>query len=1016
MDLRFAQYPILCGHYQADSIAGAEYQIDLHLLNGELSQRERMGIYAGAIGTSTIVLNPRNAEDLKRGTGRGAIIIGLGEWSQINAQNIIDSVRDGVLQYLLYTREGDLTPAGADEVVKLNLSSLLIGYNSTTHITVEASIEAIVRGVCEANQQYRYNRVPGQALRAIAKLEFIEFYLDTAITAAYTVRDLPQRLEKELKRLDARIDPLPELQIKQGMRHRLSERSSGGGYWPRLMVTDAENTGEQCPAECYQDRILSPIPRPVLESWKQQLGVEDKPRDASADYPTHVLAERLKYVYLSERARAEAIVQQRQPGLIEALIKDAIRSSEHKADISRTLFQLMVPLDFKSAARQTDRMLLILDGYTANLPWEMLQADEEPLAIKMAVVRQLVSTRFRKKVANTLSKTACVIGNPATTDFFRYFPLPAGGGEKEGDLSLKSLPGAVEEAQTVTKTLTAAGYKVTPLYPQTADEPPLYTAIDVFNVLFKQPYRILMIAAHGEVNIRGRDGKERTGVVLSDGVMLTAAEIGQMEEVPDLVFLNCCHLAKTDTSPTASFNRLAYSISRELIEMGVRCVIAAGWAVDDAAAATFSATFFQAFVQDSRPFGHAVWEARKKTWELHHGLNTWGAYQAYGDPNYVLDTESSSSGSAAHWSPVAPQELCSKLESLAVDIRYKTSHYTFDSLMPVVDQLLERVPSGWLKEPGTQYKLACLYGDMLPDGFERARAAYQAAIAEEDQKGNVPIQALESLANLEARQAEELARQAENQAIELGKLPADSPEIAGRLSLKDSYLKDSQNLIKTAIQRLEGLLDITRALHLGGRGNTEEGGVNTERHALLGSAYKRQAMISLRSGEAWDKVKEILEKSRAYYQLGEGLSFNYNFKPYAMVNRLQLDGILGLPLDNQIQLAEKAQVAARQQFTGSYDFFDAVMLGDAAVAIFLLNVDKLQREKPEQLAEDVLIQIYRNCISEVSHSSRQINSAIQQLEYLALFLRNRAGDASSKQVDADKARVLQAVIAELQQM
>ncbi len=1031
MDLRFAQHPLLCGHYQADSIAGAEYQIDQHLLNGALSQRERLGIYAGAVGTSTIVLNPRSNEDILRGSGRGAIIVGLGEWSQVTTQVITETVRDGVLQYLLHTRERpDNASDDAEREEKLNLNSLLIGYNSTTHITVEASIEAIVRGVCEANQQYRYNKVKGQSLRSIGKLEFVEFYLDTAITAAYTVRDLPQRLDKELQRLQARLLPAPELLFKQGMRQRLSERSQTGGYWPRLMVTDADRGDEQCPAECYQDKVVSPIPKPVLDAWKKQMGISEEPTSNTL-HAGPALAERLKYVYLSERARAEAIIQQRQPGLIEALIKDAIRSSEYNRDISRTLFQLMVPLDFKSAARQTERMLLVLDGYTANLPWEMLQADGEPLALKMAMVRQLVSTRFRKKVATTLSKTACVIGNPSTAGFYEHFTLQPGA-ELRPDKGLVSLTGAVDEAQQVTKTLRNSGYTVSDLYPANPEDAPYHTAIDVFNILFKQAYRILMIAAHGEANIRGRDGKERTGVVLADGVMLTAAEVGQMEEVPDLVFLNCCHLAKTDNTAHSGFNRLAYSLSRELIEMGVRCVVAAGWAVDDAAACTFSTTFFARFVGNGQPFGKAVWEARKRTWERHPGLNTWGAYQAYGDPNYVLRADEDTDHAQNSWSPVAPQELRDRLESLSVDIQYKTSHYTFSTLLPVVENLLGQVPASWVREPGVQYILARLYGDMLPDGFEHARTACQIAIAEEDRSGNVPICALELLGNLEARQAEMLAEQASGLRIERNKLGDDLTDESMAVDAENleeqitQLCQRSRELAKTAIQRLEGLLAITEQLHLAKHGgNNEEEGctTNTERYALLGSAYKRQAVALMHCGAGYREIEGVLKQAHAAYKKGEGLSFDYSFKPYAIINRLQLEGILHNADENSLQLAEKAQIAARQSFAESYDFFDAVMVADAAVAIFLLTDHHGVIPSAESLLE-----VYHTAIRDVPHNARHFNSVSKQLDYLACFLEkcpspganNEAtGDPGSHLGNSDnleKARVLRAVEERLKQL
>jgi CHAT domain-containing protein len=145
--------------------------------------------------------------------------------------------------------------------------------------------------------------------------------------------------------------------------------------------------------------------------------------------------------------------------------------------------------------------------------------------------------------------------------------------------ALDPLPGAIQEARAVADLLTAQGYQV-------IESPPDSEAVDVINKLFKYPYRIVHISAHG-VFQAGAGAAARSGVVLSDGLLLTAAEIGQMEIVPDLVFLNCCFLGKTDNTPTTAYNRLAYSVARELIEMGVRAVVVAGWAVRDDAAKYF---------------------------------------------------------------------------------------------------------------------------------------------------------------------------------------------------------------------------------------------------------------------------------------------------------------------------------------------------------------------------------------------------------------------------------------------
>ena len=116
-------------------------------------------------------------------------------------------------------------------------------------------------------------------------------------------------------------------------------------------------------------------------------------------------------------------------------------------------------------------------------------------------------------------------------------------------------------------------------------------------------------SAHGVFNVRHRDGRLRSGVLLSDGLLITAAEIEAMESVPELVVLNCCHLGQVDL--VSDGNRLAASIARELIDIGVRCVIVAGWAVNDEGASLFGQTFYQNLLLQKLSFGEAVFEARQ---------------------------------------------------------------------------------------------------------------------------------------------------------------------------------------------------------------------------------------------------------------------------------------------------------------------------------------------------------------------------------------------------------------------
>src|SRR5262249_47418401 len=116
-------------------------------------------------------------------------------------------------------------------------------------------------------------------------------------------------------------------------------------------------------------------------------------------------------------------------------------------------------------------------------------------------------------------------------------------------------------------------------------------ARQVVDTLFDRSWRIVHIAGHGEPldDTLKRGG----GVVLSNDTFLGAGEIKSMLAVPELVFVNCCHLAAGSSRALLQKRGLydrttfASNFAQALIEIGVRCVIAAGWAVDDQAASAF---------------------------------------------------------------------------------------------------------------------------------------------------------------------------------------------------------------------------------------------------------------------------------------------------------------------------------------------------------------------------------------------------------------------------------------------
>ena len=95
-------------------------------------------------------------------------------------------------------------------------------------------------------------------------------------------------------------------------------------------------------------------------------------------------------------------------------------------------------------------------------------------------------------------------------------------------------------------------------------------------------------------------------MVIGDGIYLTPAEIRQMRQVPELVFINCCHLGHIEATDGGTSkerqdqNLIAANVATEFIRMGVHAVVAAGWAVDDGAALTFATAFYDRMLETFR--------------------------------------------------------------------------------------------------------------------------------------------------------------------------------------------------------------------------------------------------------------------------------------------------------------------------------------------------------------------------------------------------------------------------------
>jgi len=943
MDLRFLLEPIMVGHYEQDAIAGPESLIDRELLQGDLTERRSLGLYAGQRGAVVVALRMPRDRLRSRTSLAGAVVTGLGPYDgALSLAELTESVRFGVLRYLLQV----IDVLGEDER-ELSLATLLLGYNSSANLSVAASVEALVRGTLEANAKFQET---SRLNIRVARLDIVELYLDTAITAVYALRQMAPVLTALAERQGTLLVCNNELEQGEGVRQRLFD-GRNRSYWPRLMVTGIARS---------QDAV-------------------GRQEDEAGPH----IADRLRFLYIGQRARAESVVQQRQPGLVEMLVRQQIANPVWQDSFGRMLFQLMVPHDFKEAARQLERVVLVVDAYTANLPWELMLADDpdrgddeaQPLAVRTPVVRQFSTARFRRQVRQVTSRSALVVGNPSTRDFGAAFPDAAGAPGQQP----APLPGAEAEAEAVGAALAGLGYQVRSAIG--ADR----SAADVLSELYNQPYRVLHVSGHGIYNLRHRDGRNRSGVLLSDGLLIGAAEIAAMETVPELVFLNCCHLGQID-SVVRDGNRLAASVARELIEIGVRCVVVAGWAVNDDSARVYALAFYEHLFQKRQAFGDAVFEARRRLWNTAPSDITWGAFQAYGDPAWLADPQADGGALAETTGLYAsPEELLDALASVRADLSRRTgrlSERAAQAEVQCVEQLLQtRTPPAWATLPALQSALGATWRDL--GRFEQARQAYLAAIQAEDASGRVPIRDIEQLAYVEARLADERAEQ------EFGEKTGapGGPESAAQL-------------LDLALTRLDGLERLTAA------GAEPHAAVappfNAERSMLHGSIWKRKAGLLAREVLATaqrrgngrrqeirrdaEAMAAALENAVAAYRRGEGTPGDSRFMPKSALNRLALQALMpwdAAGREAAIALAQRCRQEAQERQARNPSLWGAMMQPDALLVERLL--DGSLGQPNGQAAYDALAQAYTETLAEVSLKPAQVDSIVSQMELLSLF-------------------------------
>ncbi|MBB6327587.1 tetratricopeptide (TPR) repeat protein [Algoriphagus iocasae] len=552
-DLKYAKYPVLAGHFEFDAILTTEKAID-NQLNGELSRLHSLGLYPGKIGTNQIVLSDKKS----RKAFKGGVIVGLGLPGELSAYQLMISIEKGVSRYLTIRNLPVQDSGSSQEYETLGISVIAIA-NTYGGLSTDSSIRAIISGIQRANRNIRATYKG--TIRGIEEIEVIELFNDKALSILKSVHRLQSNESREFNIVFEGIG----LKNKVGRRWRIPYDNSND-WWTRITV--CENVTDDS------------------EKFKMSMattGASEKVEEIESNNKT-----------------------------LDILLKDMTVNNQYSPEIAKTMFELLIPLNFKEELKRQNNISWVVDLPSAEYPWEMIQEDINslPLCIHSGMVRQLSTQNSREKIARVKENTALVIGDPLLGGF------------------LSQLPGAKKEAEIVKGLLKQQGYEVESLINSTASS--------IFLKLFSKNHKIIHLAGHGLFEY---GPKKSTGMVIGKESFLSPGQLAGMSETAELVFVNCCYLGQMNSESEAESqqkNKFAANIGTQLINNGARAVIVAGWAVDDAAAQEFAKEFYT-HMFDGYGFGESVKRARKKIFEeFGRRTNTWGAFQCYGDPFYTL--------------------------------------------------------------------------------------------------------------------------------------------------------------------------------------------------------------------------------------------------------------------------------------------------------------------------------------------------------------------------------------------
>jgi pimeloyl-ACP methyl ester carboxylesterase len=593
---------ISVGHYVGVAPQNAELALDWAITtnNGKQQASEsdliitalhRRGVIVGELGQNFLLPHPGQSK-------RVIVIAGMGQPGTFREPELAVLARELVWMLGRSRRK--------------HLYTVLIGAGAG-NLDITHAVRAWMRGIRRA--LYEAGAAHGPRLEAIT---FIEYYAANFIL-------LDRALKEAASTLAADPEPM------------------------RIDYTGPDETelkGAKTKAEAIAKNM-------AVSQLRQQLDSTTPPCDRE---PIRLTIRLVRDTFEFAALTADAAMPQREtridPQLIDEVNNQLPAATDYRAqaDKGNLLGRLLLPGDLREVVvKPPTPLVLTLDRTTARIHWEML-----------ALAPGASLDEFSRE--NFLG-TACGLTRQLRTSFAPLPEPPLLSGRALRVLVVADpaedapLPGAQEEGEAVVriferfKTESGRDVEIVPLL-----GPRRASRVAVLEQLINHRFDILHYAGHCFYDEKD---PSHCGWIFTGNRLLTADELNRVDRIPRFVFSNACESGITPEQREKRTALLAPSFAEAFFARGVGNFVCTAWPVDDAAALAFAPRLYEGILglrAQPEAMHEAMAAARAEIARLGPGgLQTWGAYQHYGDPNFRIGLAPTTSSDTAQRATPKPR-------------------------------------------------------------------------------------------------------------------------------------------------------------------------------------------------------------------------------------------------------------------------------------------------------------------------------------------------------------------------